>query len=120
MAIGRRGIRRAAGAWGLVALVLASWAAGWASAEEIQPAAAGREHWAFRPVRAVAPPEVRDAAWARNEVDRFVLAKLEEKGLKPAALADRRTLIRRAYFDLVGLPPGPAEVEAFVKDESGE
>ncbi len=72
--------------------------------------------WAFRkPVRPPAPA-VSNAAWVRNPVDAFVLAKLDEKKLRPVAAADRRTLIRRAYFDLHGLPPTPAEVEAFVND----
>jgi hypothetical protein len=75
-----------------------------------------KRHWAFQPVRAVAPPAVKDAAWPRNPVDRFILAKLEAKGLVPSPEADRRTLIRRLSFDLVGLPPGAEEVEAFVAD----
>ena len=75
-----------------------------------------REFWSFRPLAAVAPPPVKDSGWAKNPVDQFVLAKLEEKGLTPAPEADRRTLIRRAYYDLAGLPPTPEEVEAFVND----
>jgi cytochrome c553 len=77
-----------------------------------------REHWAWQPLRAVQPPAVRDGAWPRDDVDRFLLARLEEKGLKPASMADRRTLIRRLSFDLVGLPPTPPEIEAFVRDRS--
>jgi hypothetical protein len=61
---------------------------------------------------------VKDSTWARTAVDRFILAKLEEKNLRPNGPADRRTLIRRAYFDLIGLPPTPEEVEAFVNDRS--
>src|SRR5204862_7833997 len=64
------------------------------------------------------PPAVRDAAWTRTAIDRFILANLEEKNLKPAGLASKRELIRRAYFDLVGLPPTPEEVDAFVNDSS--
>src|SRR5262245_55690130 len=79
-------------------------------------AEARKNHWAFRPVRRPAIPSVQDASWARTEIDRFILAKLEEKGLQPAPAADRRTLIRRATFDLIGLPPTPEEVEAFVHD----
>ena len=79
---------------------------------------ASADHWAFQPVRPQSPPTVRDGAWARNEIDRFILAKLESKGLAPAAPADKRTLIRRAYFDLIGLPPEPVEVEAFVRNDS--
>ncbi len=75
-------------------------------------------HWSLQPVKNPTPPEVKDAAWPINPVDRFLLAKLEAKGLKPAAEADRRTLIRRITFDLIGLPPKPEEVEAFVSDSS--
>jgi hypothetical protein len=75
-----------------------------------------KSHWAFRPVSRPAPPAVKDGAWPRTSVDRFILAKLEEKGLKPSPTADRRTLIRRATFDLLGLPPTPEEVAAFEAD----
>jgi mono/diheme cytochrome c family protein len=77
-----------------------------------------RSFWSFRPVRKPALPAVRDAKWAKTPVDHFVLAKLEEKGLRPVAPADRRTLIRRVYFNLTGLPPTLAEVEAFERDKS--
>jgi hypothetical protein len=79
-------------------------------------AAARKNHWAFRPVGRPAVPPVKDSGWARTDVDRFVLAKLEAHGLRPAPAADRRTLIRRVTFDLLGLPPTPAEVEGFVHD----
>jgi hypothetical protein len=75
-------------------------------------------HWAFQPYKAHPTPRVRDTAWPANRIDRFVLAKLEAKALRPALPADRRTLIRRLTFDLTGLPPSPAEVEAFVRDKS--
>jgi hypothetical protein len=78
--------------------------------------AAGREHWAFKPLARVAPPTVKNAAWAKTSVDRFVSAKQEEAGITPAAPLPREKLIRRAYFDLLGLPPTPEEVAAFVKD----
>jgi hypothetical protein len=81
------------------------------------PAAEGREWWSFQPLREPAPPAVEDGAWPRSEIDRFLLARLEERGLAPAPAADRRTLIRRASYDLTGLPPTPEEVEAFVADE---
>ena len=75
-------------------------------------------HWSLRAVRDFAPPEVKDQSWPINPVDRFLLAKLEAKGMKPSGEADRRTLIRRVTFDLIGLPPRPDEVEAFVNDAS--
>src|SRR5882724_4819522 len=76
------------------------------------------DHWSFKPVVAVAPPVVRDPGWVVNPVDAFVLARLERAGLRPAPGADRRTLIRRVYFDVTGLPPTPGEVEDFVADTS--
>jgi hypothetical protein len=79
---------------------------------------AGYDWWSLRPVRPVAPPTVKRSDWPRNEVDRFVLARLESCGLSPAPEADRRTLIRRLSFDLVGLPPEPEEVERFVADQA--
>jgi cytochrome c553 len=80
----------------------------------------GRNHWAHQPPRQVAAPGVKNAAWPRTDVDRFVLAALEAKGLTPVDDADRRTLLRRVTFDLTGLPPTPAEVEAFAADTSPE
>ena len=74
------------------------------------------KHWSLQLVKDPKPPEVKDRAWPINDIDRFLLAKLEAKSLKPATEADRRTLIRRITFDLIGLPPGPDEVEAFVND----
>lgn len=73
-------------------------------------------HWAFQPMQRPTPPSVNDAAWPANEVDQFVLAKLEAEGMTPAPVADRLTLIRRASFDLIGLPPTVEEVDAFVND----
>jgi Protein of unknown function (DUF1553)/Protein of unknown function (DUF1549)/Planctomycete cytochrome C/Concanavalin A-like lectin/glucanases superfamily len=88
-----------------------------------RPALAGlagerRRFWAFPPVGTVVVPSVGDASWVRSAIDRFLLAGLEKKGLQPAAAADRRTLLRRATFDLIGLPPTPAEVTAFLADPS--
>jgi hypothetical protein len=77
-----------------------------------------RDYWAFQKPRAIPPPSVANADWPKTEVDRFVLAKLEEKGLKPVGDADKRTLIRRVYYDLIGLPPTPEQVEVFAKDAS--
>ena len=72
--------------------------------------------WSFQPLRAGEPPAVHRADWPRTDVDRFLLAELEAKGLAPAPDADKRTLIRRVTFDLTGLPPTPAEVDAFLAD----
>lgn len=77
-----------------------------------------KTHWAWQKLTKPAVPEVKDASWVKTPVDNFVLAKLEEKDLKPNPPADKRTLIRRATFDLIGLPPTAEEVEAFVNDDS--
>src|SRR4051812_31405718 len=84
----------------------------------IEQGANWTQHWAFVPPKKSVPPEVKMTAWPRNDIDRFILAKLEGNGLTPAPEADRRTLIRRVTLDLTGLPPTPAEVDAFVKDKS--
>jgi hypothetical protein len=78
----------------------------------------GKNHWAWQKLTKPAVPEVQDASWPKTPVDNFILAKLEEKDLKPNPPADKRTLIRRATFDLIGLPPTSEEVEDFIKDES--
>ena len=85
-------------------------------AEERPITAEERNYWAFRPVKAVTPPKVSESAWNANPIDAFALAAMKAKGLKPSPRADRRTLIRRAYLDLTGLPPTPEAVDAFVKD----
>ena len=77
-----------------------------------------RSWWAFRPVKDPAVPGVEDGGWCRNEIDRFVYRTLKREGLAPAPEADRITLIRRATFDLHGLPPTPEEIDAFVNDPS--
>eukprot|EP00913_Durusdinium_trenchii_P023404 g21982.t1 len=77
-----------------------------------------RDFWSFRPLRDIVPPAVKNKAWLHTDIDRFVLAKLEQQGLKPNSTADRRTLIRRATFDLTGLPPTRKEIDAFVNDRS--
>ncbi|MGE3779328.1 MAG: PSD1 and planctomycete cytochrome C domain-containing protein [Pirellulaceae bacterium] len=78
----------------------------------------GRQHWAFQPVADPATPKVHDEAWPVDPLDRYVLARLEQAGLRPAADADRYTWLRRVSLDLTGLPPTPAEMEAFVRDDS--
>ncbi len=80
--------------------------------------AARKDWWSFQPVKKPAVPAVKDAAWSADPVDRFLLAKMEERGLQPAFPADRRTLIRRVSFVLTGLPPTAEEVRAFVEDTS--
>jgi hypothetical protein len=109
---------------------LAEWVkmgAPWPEATKISPASASpqyvvtpqqRAFWSFQPLSQPPIPQVKEKSWAKNDIDRFVLAKLETEGLKPVAAADRRTLIRRATLDLVGLPPTPDEVDAFVYDKS--
>jgi hypothetical protein len=78
----------------------------------------GRDFWSFRPPKRAAPPPVKRADWPRGDVDRFLLAALEARGLAPVADADRPRLLRRVTFDLVGLPPTPGEVDAFLADDS--
>ncbi len=82
----------------------------------IEAGAPYEPHWAFQPPRRPPVPQVRDAAWVRGPVDRFVLASLERQGIRPSAEADRTTLIRRAFLDLTGLPPTPDETNAFLAD----
>ena len=77
-----------------------------------------RDFWSFQKVKPQTPPAVKDAAWQRNPIDRFIAAKLESKGIQPGRPADKVTLLRRATFDLTGLPPTPEEVTAFVEDHS--
>ena len=77
-----------------------------------------RDHWAFLPPESASPPKVKPAAWPKTPVDHFILAQLESKKLKPSREADRRTLLRRVSLDLTGLPPTPAEVDAFLADRS--
>ena len=79
-----------------------------------------RRHWAYQPIRNPSAPEVVDESWCRNDIDRFVLAGLEDKGLAPAPEASRETLVRRLYFDLLGLPPSVEEGRRFVEDDSSD
>ena len=80
----------------------------------------GRKFWAFQPVANPAAPAVKDSAWPKDPVDRFLLAKIEDKGLKPAGDADRHTWIRRVSLDLTGLPASAEEVVAFANDKSDD
>ncbi len=99
----------------------------WPGAEQVQLAAhdetAGftveqKQWWAFQPVADPAPPAVEDESWVASPIDRFILAKLEQKGLEPAASAEKTTLLRRVFYDLTGLPPTQPDLEAFLADES--
>ena len=78
----------------------------------------GRKFWAFKPIQNPPLPTVKQSDWPSSPIDRFILAKLEEKGLKPAPPADKRTWIRRVTFDLIGLPPAPEEIDTFLSDDS--
>jgi hypothetical protein len=80
--------------------------------------AQAKKWWAFQPLTPPSPPALLDAGWAKGNIDRFVFGALDGKSLKPVADADKQTLIRRVYFDLIGLPPTPDEVDAFVRDDS--
>ena len=84
----------------------------------VREGAVWQDHWAFTAPTQPALPAVKDAHWGRNEIDRFVLARLERQRLHPSAEANRETLIRRLSLDLVGLPPTLADIDAFVQDKS--
>jgi len=79
---------------------------------------ANASHWAFQPLRKAALPKVRNEAWCRTPIDRFVLAQLEKAGMQPSRPADKRTLLRRVTYDLIGLPPTPQEMTDFLADNS--
>ncbi len=108
--------------------ILTEWVkqgAHWPDAQGLPPlgvdiGAARKSYWAFQPIRSPAPPAVKDAAWPLNDIERFVLAQLDANGLQPVEPADKRTLIRRATYDLIGLPPTPEEIDAFLADDSPE
>jgi hypothetical protein len=109
--------------------VIKAWVEGgakWGRTEKLERFAyttdkhAGADFWSLQPVRKTAPPQVKAKDWPRNAIDHFVLAKLESKGLVPAPQADPRVLIRRVYFDLIGLPPTPKEIDDFVAEMAAE
>ncbi len=77
-----------------------------------------QEHWSWRPIDDPPPPEVLDQAWPASDIDRFILHALENAGLSPARPADKQLLLRRVFFDLIGLPPTPEQIDAFVADQS--
>src|SRR4051812_37710749 len=78
----------------------------------------GADHWSFQKPKRSTPPEVKDAAWVRNPIDNFILARLEKEGVKPSPEAEKNVLIRRVSLDLTGLPPKPEEIQAFLADKS--
>ena len=86
--------------------------------EWIAQGAKWEKHWSFLPPKRAPLPDVKDASWPRNAIDRFILARLEREGLKPSPEASRETLLRRVTLDLTGLPPTPAEIDAFLNDRS--
>ena len=112
-ALPARRVRPRADLLGVLLGLLLPMAPGAAAARKADPQA----HWAFRPLRSLPPPAPRNCAWVRNPIDACILCRLEKSGLVATRPADRLTLLRRAYFDLVGLPPPPEEVERFLKDE---
>ncbi|MCC6366557.1 MAG: PSD1 domain-containing protein [Bryobacterales bacterium] len=91
-----------------------------AAAPGMKVSAAQRAFWSFQPLRNPTPPAVKNEAWVRTPVDRFILARLEGKGITPNRRASKTTLLRRATLDLTGLPPTPEEVDAFLSDQSPE
>ena len=101
--------------------VLAKWIdAGATAPQEAEPVARAQTksstHWSYQPLKVGAPPAVRNEAWVRNPIDRYILAKLEAAGLAPSPEADKPVLVRRLYLDLLGLLPSPEEVDAYVYD----
>ena len=79
-----------------------------------KPAVTAGDHWAFKPVIAAKPPNVKRTAWLKGDIDRFVLARMEQQGLQPVDAASNRELARRIYFDLIGLPPSPEQMRHFI------
>jgi mono/diheme cytochrome c family protein len=106
------------------AALLRDWIDGGAKAPADEPVQTvtgpASKHWSFQPIARPAEPAVKDRDWPRNPIDRFILSRLEKEGIKPSPEADRPTLIRRLSFDLLGLPPSPEEVDAFVRDKSAD
>jgi hypothetical protein len=98
--------------------LLKQWIDEGAKAPEEAPPPDPRDHWAYQPVVRPAPPELADAAWAASPIDAFIAAQHATGGVTPLAVADRSVLLRRVYFDLVGLPPTPEEFQAFFDDDS--
>ena len=79
-----------------------------------------KKHWSFQAIQRTEPPSVEDKAWPKNSIDQFILAKLESKGLKPVGDASRQVLVRRLYYDLIGLPPSSEQLQAALEDDSSD
>ena len=94
--------------------------AGIGIASEQLPVPKATNHWAFQKLSRPTPPATANSSWTRNPIDAFVLAQLEQKSLTPSATANRATLLRRAYLDLIGLPPGAGEIDRFANDKSAD
>jgi hypothetical protein len=115
----------AVGLWLVLSLVArAGEPAGEGAEQKVQPSSEmiitpkHRAFWSFQPIRQAIAPRVNDSSWAKTPIDEFILAKIESNGLSPSPRASRLELIRRVHFDLIGLPPSPTEIEAFVQDNS--
>ncbi|HSU68416.1 MAG TPA: DUF1549 domain-containing protein, partial [Tepidisphaeraceae bacterium] len=93
-----------------------AWSVALASFAATPAVPADAKHWAYQPIQHPTPPPVSDAAWPRTGVDRFILSKLEAQGLRPVADAPPEVLVRRVYFDLLGLPPTPTQIDEYLKD----
>src|SRR5882672_9587674 len=101
-----------------VLAVLALACSVWAFSDDLPFTAEQLKYWAYQKVQKPEQPSVRNRAWVKTPVDTFVLAQLESKGVEPSPAADKITLLRRATFDLTGLPPTPEEVNSFLADNS--
>jgi mono/diheme cytochrome c family protein len=115
-----RGPRLAAAEIALVCAWIDAGAAAPTGEAESKITATGAGHWAFRPLARPDPPAVCNSAWVRNPIDRFILTRLEKEGIAPSPEADRTTLARRLFLDLIGLPPSPREIEEFLNDKSSD
>ena len=89
-------------------------------ADGVAAAPATSKHWSFQPIIRPEPPQVQNVGWVRNPIDTFILSKLEQENVTPAPEADRVSLLRRLYLDLIGLPPSLAEIDAFLADDRAD
>jgi mono/diheme cytochrome c family protein len=92
----------------------------WPSGADLVKLEDKRDHWSFKPVANPTPPATKNQYWPRNTIDRFILTRLEQEGLRPSPEAERVTWLRRVSFDLTGLPPPPEQVDAFVRDKRND